>query len=65
SLGVVGKGAGAALRDIEILSGKGGAPVVVLHGDAAAAAKQAGVKEVSVSISHSDTQAIAIAMSKF
>ncbi|OAX78204.1 hypothetical protein ACJ72_07489, partial [Emergomyces africanus] len=32
---------------------------------AAAAAKQAGVKEVSVSISHSDTQAIAIAMSKF
>ncbi|KKZ61082.1 fatty acid synthase subunit alpha [[Emmonsia] crescens] len=68
SLGVVGKGAGAALRDIEILSGgeggKGG-PVVVLHGDAAAAAKQAGVKEVSVSISHSDTQAIAIAMSKF
>jgi hypothetical protein len=31
-----------------------------LHGAAAAAAKQAGVKQVSVSISHSDSQAVAL-----
>lgn len=38
---------------------------VQLHGDAAAAAKQAGVKSVEVSISHNDAQAIAVAVSKF
>ncbi|PGH17519.1 fatty acid synthase subunit alpha [Helicocarpus griseus UAMH5409] len=65
SLGVPSKGAGAPLREIEIGRDESGGPIVVLHGDAAAAAKQAGVKEVSVSISHSDTQAIAIAMAKF
>ncbi|EEH21370.2 fatty acid synthase subunit alpha [Paracoccidioides brasiliensis Pb03] len=58
SLGVEGKGAGAPLRDIEIGVDGNGGPVVTLHGDAAAAAKKVGVKEVSVSISHSDTQAI-------
>ncbi|KAK2737994.1 3-oxoacyl-[acyl-carrier-protein] synthase [Onygenales sp. PD_40] len=65
SLGVPGKGAGAPLRDIEITNDANGAPVVVLHGDAATAAKNAGVKGVDVSISHSDSQAIAIAIAKF
>ena len=87
SLGVCSKGAGAPLKDIEVLSDETGAPVVKvssnpittlyiyhftnlesrlqLNGEAAAAAKKAGVKEVSVSISHSDSQAVAIAMSKF
>ncbi|PGH22992.1 fatty acid synthase subunit alpha [Polytolypa hystricis UAMH7299] len=65
SLGVSSKGAGAQLRDIEITNDDKGAPVVTLHGDAATAAKQAGVKGVTVSISHSDSQAIAIAVSKF
>ncbi|KAH0541501.1 hypothetical protein FGG08_004042 [Glutinoglossum americanum] len=65
SLGVPGKGAGAPLKDIEITNDKTGAPVVTLHGDAAAAAKMAGVKLVEVSISHSDAQAIAIAVSNF
>lgn len=36
-----------------------------LHGDAAAAAKKAGVKEISLSISHSDQQAIAVAVASF
>lgn len=36
-----------------------------LHGNAAAAAEKAGVSEVSVSISHSDNQSIAIALAKF
>ncbi|KAF2841121.1 hypothetical protein M501DRAFT_928943 [Patellaria atrata CBS 101060] len=65
ALGVQSKGAGAALKDIEIRSDEKGAPIVNLMGDAQAAAKKAGVKNVSVSISHSDDQAVAIAVSTF
>ncbi|PQE24270.1 fatty acid synthase subunit alpha protein [Rutstroemia sp. NJR-2017a BVV2] len=65
SLGVAGKGAGAPLKEIEILNNEKGAPIVTLHGDAADAAKKAGVKEISISISHSDSQAIAIAVATF
>ncbi|KAI8623872.1 fatty acid synthase subunit alpha [Xylariaceae sp. FL1651] len=65
SLGVESKGAGAALKEIEILANEKGAPIVSLHGDAADAAKKAGVKEISVSISHSETQSIAIAVATF
>ncbi|RKF83307.1 Fatty acid synthase subunit alpha [Golovinomyces cichoracearum] len=61
-LRVKGKGAGAPLKEIEITNDKTGAPIVTLHGDAAKAAKIAGIREVSVSISHSETQAIAIAV---
>lgn len=64
ALGVSSKGAGAPLKEIEILSDENGAPVVNLHGDAATAAKRAGVKSVSVSISHSDDQAVAIAVAQ-
>lgn len=38
---------------------------VQLYGDAKAAANKVGMKGVEVSISHSDAQAIAIAVSKF
>ncbi|RAH64827.1 trifunctional fatty acid synthase subunit FAS2 [Aspergillus aculeatinus CBS 121060] len=65
SLGVSSKGAGSPLKDIEIVTDSTGAPVVQLHGVAAEVAEQAGVKQVSVSISHSDTQAVAVAVSKF
>ncbi|KAF7593041.1 3-oxoacyl-[acyl-carrier-protein] synthase [Aspergillus hancockii] len=65
SLGVSSKGAGAPLKDIEISNDTTGAPTVKLHGAAAEAAKQAGVKQVSVSISHSDSQAVAVAVSTF
>ncbi|KAL3420132.1 Fatty acid synthase subunit alpha 7 [Phlyctema vagabunda] len=65
SLGVSSKGAGAPLKDIEITNNDKGAPIVTLHGDAAAAAKQAGVKEINISISHSESQAIAIAVATF
>ncbi|KAJ5469420.1 Fatty acid synthase subunit alpha [Penicillium diatomitis] len=65
SLGVSSKGAGAALKDIEIGSDANGAPTVNLHGAAATAAKEAGVKQVTVSISHSETQAVAVAVSQF
>ncbi|KAL9121605.1 MAG: hypothetical protein Q9187_001832 [Circinaria calcarea] len=65
SLGVQGKGAGAGLKEIEVLNDSNGAPVVTLHGDAKAAASKVGVKSVDVSISHNETQAIAVAVSKF
>jgi fatty acid synthase subunit alpha len=83
ALGVSSKGAGAPLKDIEILKEESGAPSVAvsrahplfraspilmqvqLHGDAQLAAKQAGMKEVTVSISHSDGQAVAIAIATF
>ncbi|KKY19772.1 putative fatty acid synthase alpha subunit [Phaeomoniella chlamydospora] len=64
SLGVSSKGAGASLSEIEIGTDANGAPTVELHGEAATAAKKAGINSVNVSISHSDTQAIAVAVSK-
>lgn len=65
ALGVSSKGAGAALRDIEIVRDANGAPTVVLAGEAKKAAAAAGVKNVKVSISHDDFQATAVALSEF
>jgi fatty acid synthase subunit alpha len=65
ALGVKSQGAGAALVDIEIVRDSTGAPKVVLHKDAKVAATKAGVKNVSVSISHDDFQATAVALSEF
>ena len=39
-------------RDLEIVRERGGAPRVVLHGKAEAYAKERGVKEIHVSLSH-------------
>jgi fatty acid synthase subunit alpha len=61
SLGVPSRGAGAAMKEIEILPGDSGAPRVILHGEAKSAAGAKGVKSVLVSLSHSDTVAIAFA----
>ncbi|KAK5128279.1 hypothetical protein LTR85_002946 [Meristemomyces frigidus] len=65
SLKVESKGAGAPLKDIEIKNDENGAPTVTLHGDAKSAADKAGVKSTTVSISHSDAQVIAVAISSF
>ncbi|KAK4542587.1 3-oxoacyl-[acyl-carrier-protein] synthase [Oleoguttula mirabilis] len=65
SLKVESKGAGAPLKDIEIQNDENGAPTVTLRGDAKAAADKAGVKSTTVSISHSDAQVIAVAISSF
>ncbi|KAH7420213.1 4'-phosphopantetheinyl transferase superfamily [Cadophora sp. MPI-SDFR-AT-0126] len=62
SLGVASTGAGALLKDVEIINNEKGAPIVFLHGAVAVSAKKAGVKEISISISHSDSQAIAVAV---
>lgn len=55
-----GKGAAAPLAEIEILH-TGTGPEVKLHGDAL---KAAGSKKLSVSISHDENQAAAVAIAK-
>ncbi|KAK3338028.1 fatty acid synthase alpha subunit reductase [Neurospora tetraspora] len=65
SLGVTGQGAGASLKDIEILSDGNGGPVVKLHGAALEAANKAGVSKVNVTLSYSDSHAVAIATAHF
>lgn len=48
------KGAGAAMKDIEILPNTEGVPEVVLRGDAKVAADSKKISKVHVSLSHSD-----------
>ncbi|KAF9485144.1 fatty acid synthetase alpha subunit [Pholiota conissans] len=61
SLGVKSQGAAAAMKDIEILNDASGVPTVHLHGDAKAKASEKGISKVLISLSHSDTVAIAFA----
>ncbi|KAI0749711.1 fatty acid synthase [Daedaleopsis nitida] len=61
SLGVASKGAAAAMKDIEILPDESGVPTVALHGEAKAAADAKGIVKVHISLSHSETTAIAFA----
>lgn len=60
ALSVPSKGAGASMKDIEILNSEAG-PVVKFSGDAQTAA--AG-KSVKVSISHSDSTVVAFAVTQ-
>ncbi|OXG24315.1 fatty acid synthase subunit alpha [Cryptococcus neoformans Ze90-1] len=60
ALSVPSKGAGAPLKEIEIVSTSSG-PTVKLSGDALAAA---GGKSVKVSLSHSDTSVVAFAVAQ-
>ncbi|KAL9613426.1 MAG: hypothetical protein Q9167_002024 [Letrouitia subvulpina] len=61
SLGVASKGAGAPLKEIEILS-DGGIPRVKLHGDALNAAREGKIHDIKVSLSHSDNTVMAVAL---
>ncbi|KAB2569798.1 Fatty acid synthase subunit alpha [Lasiodiplodia theobromae] len=61
SLNVSSKGAGAAMRQIEIVS-EDGIPIVKLHGEAKKALEMQNIKDIRLSISHSDSVAIAIAL---
>ncbi|KAF2133540.1 fatty acid synthase subunit alpha reductase [Dothidotthia symphoricarpi CBS 119687] len=65
SLGVKGEGAGASLKDIEIVNDETGAPTVKLHGHAQEEGKRVGVKTINISISHSDEQAVSVAIAQF
>ncbi|KAI9439787.1 fatty acid synthase [Lactarius indigo] len=58
SLGVSSKGAGAAMKEIEILPNEAGAPEVTLHGDAKAAATAKGISKIHLSLSHSDVSSL-------
>jgi fatty acid synthase subunit beta len=61
SLGVKSKGASAAMKEIEIINDDAGVPTVRLHGEAKARAVEKGISKVLVSLSHSETVAIAFA----
>jgi fatty acid synthase subunit alpha, fungi type len=54
SLGISSKGAGAAMKEIEILPNEAGVPEVTLHGDAKVAAVAKGISTIHLSLSHSD-----------
>lgn len=49
------------MKDIEILPNESGVPTVTLRGDPLSAAQGKGVTKVHVSLSHSETVAIAFA----
>lgn len=61
SLGTKSKGAGASMRDIEIIS-SAGAPQVKLNGDARAAALEKGLKEILISLTYCDESVVAVAL---
>ncbi len=56
-----GDGTGLFLKDIEILGGNGGRPVACLYGKAKVLADEGGLSGLSVSLSHSRNNAVAIA----
>ncbi|TFK75163.1 fatty acid synthase [Pluteus cervinus] len=64
SLGVASKGAAAPMQDIEILNEESGTPFVKLHGDAKLQAEAKGIHRVLISLSHSETVAIAFAQAQ-
>ena len=50
---------GMRWKDVEVVSGDGGRPRVVLAGEAAAFAERAGLSDLDLSLSHTDELAIA------
>ncbi|RAQ61669.1 fatty acid synthase alpha subunit FasA, partial [Aspergillus flavus] len=64
SLQIPSEGAGAAMRDIEIVSNGAQPPTVLLHNRAKSAADAQKVEEVQVSITHSPESAMAIALAR-
>lgn len=50
---------GIRWKEMEILPNRRGKPVLILHGEAAARARQLGLTDFSVSLTHSRTEAIA------
>jgi len=49
------------MKEIEIVNDASGVPTVHLHGEAQRLAEQKGIKKIVISLSHSDTTAIAFA----
>jgi len=61
SLSIASKGAASPMRDIEVINEDNGGPVVNLYGDTKAQADAKGISKVLISLSHSETVAIAFA----
>jgi holo-[acyl-carrier protein] synthase len=59
---ISGDGSGLFLKDIEILTETSGKPLVRLHGKAREVASQSGLSGLSVSLSHSRKNAVAVAI---
>lgn len=55
---------GAAWRDIEVVRAPSGAPSILLHGRARARAQRMGVREISLSLSHSREYAVAFVVAQ-
>ena len=53
---------GIAWQDVEIANKPSGRPVIQLHGGAAEIAKERGIQEVQISISHCQAYAVAFAV---
>ena len=51
-------------REMEILPDSDGRPVVHMHGRAAARAQQLGIREIAISLSHSDEYAVAFVVAQ-
>ena len=51
---------GVSWREMEVLADRRGKPIVRLHGNALGRARMLGLSEWAVSLSHTDTQAIAM-----
>lgn len=64
SLGVSSKGAAASMQDIEIVNDVNGVPTVLLYGDAKLEAEKKGISKILISLSHSETVAIAFAQAQ-
>lgn len=59
----LGVGLGAfAFRDVEVVRDDGGVPSLALHGGAAALAEARGVRAWQVSLTHTDTTAMAVVL---
>ena len=56
------KGAGAAMKDIEVSRSESGAPVVTLHNHAKEVAQVLGIRDIKVSISHAGEVAVSQAV---
>jgi holo-[acyl-carrier protein] synthase len=56
--------AGAAFHDVEVLSLEDGRPELLLYGSAAEICREQGIGKISLSLSHSQEQAIAVVIAE-
>lgn len=64
SLQLVPEARGISWQDLEVERGDNGAPNLRLHGRAAEVAKSVGVKQLLISLSHSNLQAAAVVIAQ-